>query len=93
MPGLLSIVLGPKEGKQGVTTMEAAGYGEGEIAQEGGASGLRENGTDGSLSAEVSSRPPRVRSSIIPEVRRAGRHPGVTVRGLRVTRVAQTVLT
>ena len=47
MPGLLGIVLGPEEGKQGVTTMEAAGYGEREIAQEGSASGLRENGTDG----------------------------------------------
>ena len=47
MPGLLSIVLGPKEGKQGVTTMEAAGYGDREIAQESSASGLSKNGSDG----------------------------------------------
>lgn len=49
MPGLLGSVLGPEEGQQGVTTMEAARGGEGEIAQEGRASGLGENGTDGSV--------------------------------------------
>src|SRR4029453_9342080 len=47
MPGLLGIVLRPEEGKQGVTAMKPAGCSESEITEEGGASGLREDGTDG----------------------------------------------
>src|SRR5215217_6683906 len=47
VPGLLGILLRPEEGKKSIPAVKAAGQGKSEIAQEGGASGLRENGTDG----------------------------------------------
>jgi hypothetical protein len=49
VPGLLGILLRPKEGKEGIPAVKAAGQGKSEIAQEGSASGLRENGTGGGV--------------------------------------------
>jgi hypothetical protein len=45
MPGVLGVVLWPEEGEQGVTTMEAAGGGEGQVAKQGSASRLRDDGS------------------------------------------------